>query len=284
VSGFESSPDAERRRLRDLFQDVDFEVIPLSGVVEKARVLPPGATVTVTASPSRGMQATVDVASRLQQGGFEAVPHLAARMIADRAQLATMLATLRSNGVTRVFVIGGDPDPVGVYEDAGALLRDMVELGHPFVEVGIAGYPEGHPGIDDRKLGEALRSKATMATQVVTQMCFDPGTIIDWVGSIRQDGIELPLKLGVPGAVEMTRLLAIAARIGVGDSLRVLAKNRGLLRMLRPGRYTPDRLIEGVARSKTGADFAGLHLFTFNQVAATAAWRDEWLERLGAVG
>lgn len=284
MSGFESSPDAERRRLRVLFQEVDFEVIPLSGVLEKAKVLPPGASVTVTASPSRGMQATVDVASRLQQSGFEAVPHLAARMIADRAQLATMLATLRSNGVTRVFVIGGDPDPVGVYEDAGALLRDMAELGHPFVEVGIAGYPEGHPGIDDRALRETLRAKAAKATHIVTQMCFDPAAVIEWVGSIRQDGIELPVKLGVPGAVDMTRLLAIAARIGVGDSLRVLAKSRGLLRIIRSGGYTPDRLIEDVARSKTGADLAGLHLFTFNQVAETLAWRDEWLERLRGVG
>lgn len=280
MSGSESYPAAERRRLRDLFGDVDFEVIPLPGSLEKASVLPVGSVVTVTASPSRGMQATVDLAAALEQRGYGAAPHLAARMISDRSQLARMLTTLERNGVTRAFVIGGDPEPVGDYEDAGALLRDMVELGHPFAELGIAGYPEGHPDIDDRRLREALQAKATMATYLVTQMCFDPTIINDWVRSTRADGIELPIKLGVSGAVDSAHLLAVAARIGVGDSLRVLAKNRGLVRMLRPGRYTADRLIEGMADPEVDADLDGLHIFTFNQVAPTLEWRDKWLARL----
>ena len=280
MSGSESYPAAERRRLRELFGDVDFEVIPLPGALEKASVLPVGSVVTVTASPSRGIQATVDLAAALEQSGYGAAPHLAARMISDRAHLSRLLTTLGRNGVTRVFVIGGDPEPVGVYEDAVALLRDMANLGHPFVEVGIAGYPEGHPDIDDRRLREALQVKAPMATYLVTQMCFDPTVIIDWVRSTREDGIDLPIKLGVPGAVDTAHLLAVGARIAVGDSLRMLAKNRGLVRMLRPGRYTADRLIEGMADPDVDVDLDGLHVFTFNQVAATVQWRDKWVARL----
>lgn len=280
MSGSESYPAAERRRLSDLFGHVDFEVIPLPGALEKTSLLPVGSTVTVTASPSRGIQATVDLAVALEQAGYGAVPHLAARMISDRAHLSRMLTTLRRNGVTQAFIIGGDPEPVGKYQDAGTLLRDMVEMDHSFVEVGIAGYPEGHPDIDDRRLREALRAKAAMATYLVTQMCFDPTAIVDWARSARQDGIELPIKLGVTGAVDSAHLLAVAARIGVGDSLRMLMKNRGLLRMLRPGRYRADRLVEGVAAAGVEVDLDGLHVFTFNQVGATLAWRDGWLARL----
>lgn len=278
MSGSGSSREAE---LEALLTAADFEVIPLRGALERARALPTGSVVTVTASPSRGLQATVDLAVELRQAGYEAVPHLAARMITDRAHLTRIVETLRGNGVDRAFVIGGDPEPSGIYEDAGSLLRDIVDLGHQFDDVGIAGYPEGHPGISDERLGQVLREKAAMADYVVTQMCFQSSVILEWVRRIRSDGIQLPVRVGVPGSVDLVHLLPIAGRIGVGESMRVLTKNRGLLRLIRPGRYTADEVIEGVAAAEDGPVVDGLHLFTFNQVAATLAWRDQWLARLG---
>ncbi|MCI0543301.1 MAG: hypothetical protein L0Z49_02505, partial [Actinobacteria bacterium] len=55
------------------------------------------------------------------------------------------------------------------------LLRDMNDIGHPFEEIGIAGYPEGHPVISDERLRQALREKAELATYVVNRMCFSAG-------------------------------------------------------------------------------------------------------------
>ena len=157
--------------------------------------------------------------------------------------------------------------------DALSLLEDMAALGHPFLEVGITGYPEGHPVISPDRLRQSLLEKQTLATYVVTQMCFSPETIVDWIASIRADGVTLPIKVGVPGAVDPTRLLTIGARIGVGDSMRFLSKNRGsILGMLRPGRYQPDRIIEPLARLGEGLRMTGIHIFTFNQVEPTVAW------------
>jgi methylenetetrahydrofolate reductase (NADPH) len=258
---------------KTLLARADFELIPLKGALEKAAVIPAGSTVSVTASPSRGLGITVDLAGELQARGFRAVPHLSARMIEDRHDLASIIKRLDDAGVVRAFVTAGDGQPHGDYFDAFSLLRDMADLGHPFLEVGITGYPEGHPAIPGDLLRQALIAKQVHATHIVTQMCFNPRAIVEWITMIRADGVELPVKVGVPGAIDSARLLNIAARIGVGDSMRFLAKNRGaVIRMLRPGRYNPDRLVRTLGRLGEGLGLSGLHLFTFNQVDPTVAW------------
>jgi methylenetetrahydrofolate reductase (NADPH) len=192
-------------------------------------------------------------------------------MIDDRRQLTSIIGRLSEAGVAQVFVIGGDPEPIGAFPDALSLLREMAELGHHFAEVGVAGYPEGHPVIPDEHLSEAIQAKSPFASYIVTQMCFSSTAIVEWVSALRGHGIDLPVRVGVPGAVEPTRLLAVAGRIGVGDSRRFLSKNRGLLRLLRPG-YRAEGLIADLAESGDGLGLDGIHLFTFNQVASTAAW------------
>ena len=266
---------------RALLTGADFEVIPLEGVLDKTSSIAPGSTVSVTASPSRGMTPTLDVAIELQNRGFRAVPHLSARTIENRGDLASVIKRLDDGGVAQVFITGGDGQPRGDYHDALSLLEDMATVGHPFLEVGITGYPEGHPVISQGRLRQSLLEKEPHATYVVTQMCFSPEAIIEWITSIRADGVALPVKVGVPGAVDPARLLSIGARIGVGESMRFLAKNRGsILGMLRPGRYQPDRIVRPLARLGESLGMTGIHLFTFNQVEPTVAWHRKAMSRV----
>ncbi len=268
--------------VKALLNGADFEVVPLKSVMDQVSAIPPGYTVSVTASPAKGMKTTVDLAIELQKQGYRAVPHLSARMIEGRRDLSSIIKRLDDGGVSRAFITGGDAEQRGIYFDAMSLLLDLAELGHPFFEVGITGYPEGHPAIPADRLRKALVEKQAHATYIVTQMCFNAKTIADWVTSIRADGVALPIKVGVPGAVEPARLLSIGARIGVGDSLRFVAKNRrALFRILRPGRYRPDRLVEPLGRLGEGLGLTGLHIFTFNQVAPTVAWHNKALARIG---
>lgn len=267
--------------MRALLTGADFEVIPLKGVMEKTASIAPGSTVSVTASPTRGMTPTVDLATELQARGYRAVPHLSARTIENRGDLSSIIKRLDHGGVGQVFITGGDGEPRGAYHDALALLQDMAVLGHPFLEVGITGYPEGHPLIPSDRLRQSLLEKQAHATYIVTQMCFHPQIIVDWIISIRGDGVTLPIKVGVPGAVDPARLLSIGARIGVGDSMRFLTKNRGsILGMLRPGRYRPDRIVGPLAAIGDGLGMTGIHLFTFNQVEATVAWHRKAISRV----
>ena len=167
-----------------------FELVPLKNALDQAAFLPPGATVSVTASPAKGIEATVDLGEQLQARGFRAVPHLSARMIRDRAHLAELLAWLDGAGVDRAFVVGGDAKEPGDYPDGLSLLRAMAEIGHPLAEIGIPAYPQGHAFIADAPLLEALRAKAAFASYMTTQLCFDPAAIARWLAARRAEGID----------------------------------------------------------------------------------------------
>ena len=264
-----------------------FELIPLKSVDSQLPFLPAGATVTVTASPAKGIEATVELSARLAGLGFTAVPHLSARMIRDRAHLRGLLGTLRAAGIRQVFVVGGDADAPGEFPDGLSLLRALADLGHPFTEVGIPGYPEGHPTIPDDRLLAALAEKQEFATSITTQLCFDAGRIRSWLLARRAAGIILPVTLGIPGVAELHKLIEISARIGVRDSRRFVSKNTALVgRILRPGGYRPDSLLAALVPLLLDpvADVRGVHLYTFNQVETTEEWRQAYLAGLAPFG
>ncbi|MEA2578948.1 MAG: methylenetetrahydrofolate reductase [Chloroflexota bacterium] len=263
-----------------------FELVPLKNALEQAAFLPAGATVSVTASPAKGIEATVALCEELQALGFRAVPHLSARMIRDRAHLAELIAWMEGAGVDRAFVVGGDAKEPGDFPDGLALLREMAEIGHPLSEIGIPCYPQGHSFIADAPLLEALRAKAAFASYMTTQLCFDPVAIRTWLADRRAEGITLPVHVGLPGVAEPQRLLAISARIGVADTHRFLVKNTQFIaRLIRSGGfYRPDGLLDGLAPviADPASGIVDLHLYTFNAVDVTERWRQEFLGKLAA--
>jgi methylenetetrahydrofolate reductase (NADPH) len=276
--------EAGRAALGKVLESPTFELLPLKNAFEQASHLPPGSTVSITASPAKGIEATLALADQLRNAGFRSVPHLSARMVRDRAHLTEIVAWLRSAEVTRAFVVGGDAKEPGAYPDGLSLLRELAEIGHPLTEIGIPCYPEGHAFISNPDLLEALRAKAQFATYMTTQMCFDPKAIEVWLWSRRAEDITLPVHIGVPGPAEAHRLLAISARIGVADTGRFMSKNVSFVaRLLRSGGfYKPNGLLEGLAPliADPAAGVADLHVYTFNAVDATEKWRREYLQVL----
>jgi methylenetetrahydrofolate reductase (NADPH) len=265
----------ERTALRRLVERPLFELIPLRDAIDRAQALPSRSATTVTASPSHGIEATISLCEALIARGHDATPHLAAHMFRDRHHLRDVLDRCRKAGMRSAFVIGGDAKDRGELHDGLAVLRALEELGNPFTSVGVAGYPEGHPAIPEERLIGALLAKQEHATHVTTQMTFDGDAISSWIGRIRDAGVTLPVHVGVPGAVKIRRLVRIAARIGVGGSLRYLRKNQQLIQLLFRRTFTADRLLRSLGPSLCDpeANIAGLHLFTFNQVEETVAWQ-----------
>jgi methylenetetrahydrofolate reductase (NADPH) len=259
-----------------------FEIIPLLNAIGKADELPPGATVTVTSSPAHGIEATIELAEKLAVMGHDVIPHLSAHMIWTRTHLEDLVARLTEGGFRHVFVVGGDAQDHGDYHDGLMLLRAIDELGRPFDAIGVPSYPEGHPRIADERLLEVLLEKQRYASYMATQMSFNPGAIAAWIVRMRSAGVTLPVHLGVPGVTEVTKLMRIAARIGVADSARYLRKNRKLLGHVIRGRFGPDELLEelGSTIADPSAAVVALHLFTFNQVEQTVAWQRRMLEEL----
>ena len=275
---------AESSAARDhrlgLVAGLTFEVIPLKSLDAAVEALPAGSRVSVTASPVKGQDATCEITERLLGLGHEAVPHISARLVPDRARVAELAAWLRSSGLSTMFLVGGDVESPGAYPDATSFLRDLLECDHGLTTIGVTAYPHGHPLIADDVLHEALHAKqellasAGVAGYCSTQMCFDPGRIEQWLRAERAAGLTLPVHLGLSGVVDRTKLLTMGARLGVGPSLRYLRKNRAAItRLMTSPNYSPDHLLTALSPHLSDLDVTGLHVFTFNQVAATAAWQ-----------
>jgi len=263
--------------LARVLEDPTFELIPLKNVREQVAALPAGAEVSITASPAKGIEATVELAVELEAAGLRAIPHLSARMIRDRAHLAALLDRLDEAGIDRAFVVGGDADEPGEFLDGLALLRAMAEMDRLPSDLGCPCYPQGHPDIPDEALAQALRDKAEYVGYMTTQLCFDPRAIERFIAERRAEGNTLAVKLGVPGVAEIPKLLSISARIGVKDASKFVLRNyRFVGQLLRSGGiYKPDGLLRQLAPviADPAANVIGLHVYTFNNVAATETWR-----------
>ncbi len=262
-----------------------YEIFPSDGVADVvARHVPREVTITVTASPRRGLPATVHLAVALARLGFTVVPHLSARLIRDRGELGQILDAIRPAGIHGIFVIAGDArEPAGEFPDAMSLLSALPP-DHGLTEIGVSGYPESHPFIDDDVTIQAMWDKRRFATYIVSNMSFDAETVKRWVERVRRRRVELPIYIGMAGVADPARLLRVSTKIGVADAARFLRSHPSwLARMLRPGGYDPGRFVNAllpeVARPELRV--AGLHVFTFNEIEPTERWRQEMLARIG---
>ena len=279
------SPSVDRG-VETLLTSPRFELMPFDSFDDEIEHLPGGATIAITTSPQLGIERTVDRAEQAAELGYDVVPHIAARYVEGRGQLESIAERLTAAGVTDVFVPGGDKEePAGEFESAYDLLSALEETEYSFEEVGITGYPEGHPFIGDDELAAAMEKKAPYATYIVTQLCYDPDTVVAWVESVRERGVELPVEVGIPGVMNYAKLIKISQKVGVGDSVKFLRKTTGLVDFVRQaissrGKYEPDELIDGLAPyvGDSAYDIRGVHIYTFNQTPDTEAWRTRMLE------
>ena len=275
---------AEKRALAESVREAYMEIFPTATIEARLDVLEPGSYVAVTCSPSKGVAETLNMSERLAKRGFKVVPHIAARMVRDKAHLGEIMAHLNDLPIVSIFVPGGDaPQPVGDYAKALELLRDISEFDHRFTEIGVAGHPEGHPVVSNEVLVDELIKKQQYSNYVVTQMCFDAGLIANWVREIRDSGITLPVWLGLPGVSNRSQLMATSLRIGVGNSLRYL-KNHGKIVavLLRTREYRPDDLLVALTPylADPELDIRGYHIYCFNQLEKAEQWRREFLAEL----
>ncbi len=273
-------------RVAPMLRQPRYEVLPSASTEEMVlQWVPREVTMTVTASPARGLEATLDLTARLAAHGYRVVPHLSARLVRDDAHLADIVERLAASGIGDVFVPAGDADPpAGRFDSAISLLDRLAEMGRPFSRVGVTGYPQSHPRIGDDVTIQAMWDKRHHATYLVSNLCLDPVVLRRWIARVRARGVTLPLYVGLSGPVERGRLLRMASKAGAAESTRFLAGHtEWFLRVGTTGSYSPDRLLDrtGAVLAAPESAVAGLHVFTFNQVRQAEQWRTSLLARLG---
>ncbi|MCJ7590057.1 MAG: methylenetetrahydrofolate reductase [Woeseiaceae bacterium] len=273
--------ETQRLALAKSVHDAYMEIFPTESIEAKLDVLEPGSYVAVTCSPSKGVDVTLAMSERLATRGFKVVPHIAAKMVKDATHLREIMARLDDMPIMSLFVPGGDAaKPAGRYTTALDLLRDIADFEHRFEDIGVAGHPEGHPSVSNEVLIEELRKKQEFSNYLVTQMCFDAEIIGNWVRKIREEGISLPVWLGLPSVSNRSTLMTTSLRIGVGNSLRYL-KNHGKIaaRLLKTKDYRPDDLLVDLAPYLADSDLNihGHHIYCFNEVEKAEQWRRQFL-------
>ncbi|MEU6010507.1 methylenetetrahydrofolate reductase [Streptomyces sp. NPDC047453] len=271
--------------LAEALRNASYEILPFKSAEEKVLAhVPKDVVVTVTTTEAKGLGPTIDLAVRLSEHGYSAAPHIAARLVRDEAHLTDIVSRLRDSGVDRIFVIAGDAsEPAGAFPDALSLLEGLQAVGQTFASIGIGGYPEGHGTISDELIEKALQVKAPYASHVITQLCFDAETTVRWARTVQAAGVGLPVRVGIPGAISRQKLIRVTAGLGLGQSARFLKKQQNMLwRFFLPGGYSPNKLIERLTPAFGMSDhrLQGFHVFTFNDLDSTEAWRQAWLARL----
>jgi len=267
--------------VRAIVEDLTYEIVPLKSLPTQLTYLPANSRVSVTASPVKTLEETLDVCAELLDLGHRPVPHLAARMVEDADHTKAIAARCKSLGLSEIFCIGGDTEVPGAYGDAMEFLRELLDVAAgDITAVGVGSYPDGHAFISTDVLRAALVEKQELFDEAgvdghaSTQMCFSTDTIRTWIETERANGLTLPVHLGIPGVVDRAKLLNMGMRLGVGASLRYLKKNRsGLIKLFSSTGYNPSTLIDPLAGDFERLGITGLHTFTFNQVEATRDWQ-----------
>ena len=243
-----------------------------------AALLPAGTPVYVNHLPRHRLADSLEAIAALRAAGLEPVPHIAARRIAGREELE---AFLRAAGVRKALVLGGDePEALGRYADGAALIRTGLLEECGVREIGLPGYPEGHPRIPQMALEQAFGEKLALAAghglgaYVVTQFCFAPARILEYCSALSRSAPGVPVYVGLAGPTSPVALLRFAQRCGVSASLRAL-QAQGLNAVRLVTRTDPAEQLAALAHycaAHAACNVVGVHLFTFGGVTAAAAW------------
>ncbi|HEX7052690.1 MAG TPA: methylenetetrahydrofolate reductase [Burkholderiales bacterium] len=280
MSSLASETEALASGISELLAAGSLEISPreLHQAGEVAALRPAGTCVYIPSLPGLPLSRTLEAVAAIRAAGLDPVPHVSARRILDRDEFREFLKQASAaHGVHRVLLLGGDePQPKGPYRDSLQILEEglLVECG--IREIGIAGYPEGHPRIARQALEQAMQRKRDLAREqsigvyVLTQFSFSPPRVVEYCALLARAHPGLPVYVGIAGPTDPAALARYAQRCGVSVSLRALRRlGSGIAQLV--ANTDPRDQLAAVARTNLG-NVVGVHLYSFGGAVRTAAW------------
>lgn len=270
--------------LRKFYSGYSIETTPrLDKKIDSYGAILPKSTTVMIASPNGvNFNETIRTAKRLRQEGMEPVPHIVARSIPNLSSLEIWLDELQAEAeVDHMLVLAGDlPTPVGPYHSS----MDILDLGvfekRGIKKIGVSGHPEGSPYISNGELSDAIRWKNEYASRtgsdvyICTQFVFEAFPIISWERKIREEGNQLPIKVGVPGIATLRTLMGHAVAGGIGQSVRFLTQQATHIKNIMTF-STPEHLLKDLANhyaQESSSLIEGIHFFPFGGMEKTTRW------------
>ncbi len=279
--------------LKDFISGYSIEVIPKTVAKTESfgDILPKSTRVYLAHLQDADITEMVPAAKKLNDEGFTVMPHIPARVIKNKAMLGDWLSMYQNEaGVDEALLIaGGSPKPIGDYDSSIKLIESGLFDLAGFKRLHIAGHPEGNKDIDPdgeiKNVSEALswkqefskRTDAEMA--IATQFCFDANVVKKWMDDIKDDGIDIPIHIGIAGPAKLQTILKFSIECGIGSSMKILTKRaKDITKLLLP--YEPTQVLRDLAEYKAKDpkfNIEQVHFFPFGGIKQTSDWVREVL-------
>ena len=277
--------------LKDFISGYSIEVVPTSAakIESFVDVLPKNTRVYIAHLEKENIAAMVATAKRLNDEGFTVMPHIPARMILNQAMLNDWISMYQNEaGVDEALLLaGGSTKPIGEFDSSVQLIESGLFDKAGFKRLHIAGHPEGSKDIDPnggtKNVAEALswkqefskRTDASMA--IATQFCFDAGVVKKWAQNIKDNGIDIPIHIGIAGPAKLQTLLKFSIECGIGASMKVLTKRaKDITKLLLP--YQPTQILNELAEYKSKdseLNIEQVHFFPIGGIKQTVDWLED---------
>jgi len=232
-------------------------------------------------------QLTRDLVHKVrEETGIVTVPHLTCVKHSED-EIRSIVEAYAQRGIQSILALRGDA-PADEDHDWGSdrfsNASDLVYFirkisdeyikpgGFPGFGIGVAGFPEGHPGTPNR-LNEMDYLKAKVdsgADYIITQMFFDNRDLYDFRDRCEMSGIRIPILAGIMPIQSITGMKRMAE---LAQGMRFPAP---LLRMVRRTDGSSEAIRRvGVhwateqSRDLLDHQIAGIHFYTLNTSSAT---------------
>ena len=276
---------------KDFISGYSIEVVPNSAakIESFADLLPQNTRVYIAHLEKEDIRTMVSTARRLSDEGFTVMPHFPARIIKSQSVLNDWISMYQNEaGVNEALLLaGGSTKPIGELDSSIQLIESGLFDKAGFKRLHIAGHPEGSKDIDPdggiKNVSEALswkqefskRTDASMA--IATQFCFDADIVKKWADRIKEDGIDIPIHIGIAGPAKLQTLLKFSVECGIGASMKILTKRaKDLTKLLLP--YKPTQILNDLAEYKSKdpeLNIEQVHFFPIGGIKQTTNWLEE---------
>ena len=279
---------------KDFVAGYSIEVVPNSAAkIESFKeILPTNTRVYIAHLETENISTMIATAKRINDEGFTEMPHIPARIIKNQSMLNDWISMYQNEaGVKEALLLaGGSTKPVGDYDSSMQLIESGLFDKAGFKRLHIAGHPEGSKDIDPdggmKNVSEALswkqefsnRTDADMA--IATQFCFDADVVNKWAKNIQEDGIDIPIHIGIAGPAKLQTLLKFSVECGIGASMKILTKRaKDLTKLLLP--YKPTQMLTDLSEYKSKdptLNIEQVHFFPIGGIKQTTDWLEEVLD------
>lgn len=285
-----SQIDDKTENLSDITNHFSIEVMPRTAekIQDFRSILPEQTYVYVAHLEGTPITSMVETAARLKKTNFNVVPHFPARLIENKKTLEEWIKRYADIGVSKALVLAGSPSKaIGEFKSSMDLLSTELYDKYNFTEIFCAGHPEGNKDIDlpgsDSNLMAALKwkdsffKKRDIKWSLTTQFCFEIEPIRIWEERLYEEGICVPINIGVAGPAKLQTMIKYAIMCGVGPSIKVLEKRaRDLTKLLLP--YSPKRFLSDLNDYKienVKSNITTIHFFPLGGIRKTTDFTSE---------